>query len=136
MKFLKSIAAACLLWSVAFAAPKTQDPAQTAIIKEMRKDGGQHVLQLDFVEIRECNCDAGIEIINKNAKLRTFTADAATRIQLLKDAAEFRAASFEELAAGLAGKNLGWPFSQSTPFEFHFDKSRKRILEIRQIYFP
>lgn len=133
--FRKVIPVFVLLFSAVFAAAKAPNAAQAAIIRDISQTGTGHVLRLDFVEIRECNCDAGFEIINKNSKLRSFTADAKTRVQLLKNAAEYRTASLEELSAGLAGKNFGWPFDNSTPFEFHFD-GENHIREIRQIYFP
>lgn len=91
---------------------------------------------LDFVEVRDCNCAGGIEIVNENDKLRNFTLDEKVKIRLLKDASDYADATPEQLAAGRDGKNFGWPFSADTPFEFRFDAAQKRVIEIRQIYFP
>lgn len=109
---------------------------QAAIIHEIRGDKAEHTFVLDFVEVRDCNCDSGIQIVNQNKKLRSFQAGKAVKIELLKNAAEYRAATVADLEAGLAGKNYGWPFDRSTPFEFRFDAANRRILEIRQIYLP
>ncbi len=109
---------------------------QAAIIHELTQIVGPWNIVLDFVDIRDCNCDAGFEIINANKKLRTFTLDKNVKIQLLKNAGEYVDATVTDLAAARDGKNFGWPFSRDTPFEFRFDPTQKRVIEIRQIYFP
>lgn len=121
------------LCATSFAAEKKYQPA---IIRSLTQVSGPWKIVLDFVEVRDCNCAGGIEVVNKNDKLRTFTFDTKVKIRLLKDAGAYADATPEQLAAGRDGKNFGWPFSADTPFEFRFDAAQKRVVEIRQIYFP
>ncbi len=118
------------------ATPAAPAAKQAAVIHTMQKRGSTWYLKLDFVEVRDCDCDGGVKVINQNNKLRAYSTTPETEVALLKDAAEHRKATMEDLAAGRTGKNQGWPFDASTPFEFRLDNSKKQILEIRQLYFP
>lgn len=109
---------------------------QAAIIHDIRPSEHGWRVQLDFVEMRDCHCDAGYEIVNKNTKLRTYQIDTAAFIWLLKNAGEYLQATPQDLIAGRKGKKLGWPFDEKTPFEFRFDAENKRVLEMRQVYLP
>lgn len=109
---------------------------QPAIIHELVQISGPWEISLDFVEIRDCNCDAGFEIVNTNKKLRRFFLSEKTKILLLKNAGEYREATVTDLAAGRDGKNFGWPFGADTPFEFRFDAKNKTVVEMRQVYLP
>lgn len=121
--------------SIQISAEKTRK-AQPAIIKTIRAVGQQWLLDLDFVEIRECHCDAGFEVVNKNTKIRSYHATNTTRILLLKNAGEHYAVQMDDLIAARKGKNFGWPFTPTTPFEFQFDATGKIIIEMRQTYEP
>ncbi len=127
-----------LLAALAFTASAHAENSamQSAIIREIRKTGATYTLLLDFVEIRDCNCDSGIEIVNANPKLREYTIDRNTKIWLLKNPGELFKAAPQDMIAGRNGKNFGWPFEKDTPFEFHFAAGAKRILEMRQVYLP
>lgn len=125
-----------LLFTLSATGFAAQKKFQPAIIRELTQVSGPWQIVLDFVEIRDCNCAGGIEVVNKNGKLRTFTLDKKVKIRLLKDASEYADATPEQLAAGRDGRNFGWPFSADTPFEFRFDAAQKQVTEIRQVYFP
>jgi len=109
---------------------------QPAIIKELVQISGPWEITLDFVEIRDCNCDAGFEIVNTNKKLRRFTLSEKTKILLLKNAGEYREATITDLAAARDGKDFGWRFDKDCPFEFRFDAKNKTVVEMRQVYLP
>jgi hypothetical protein len=107
-----------------------------AIITEILRTGTSARLKLDYVEIRDCDCDGGFEIVNNNPLIRTFTTTSKTKIFLLKNSTEFFRATMIELIDGRKGQDLGWSFDKTTPFALTVDEGKKQIVEIRQIYFP
>lgn len=117
--------------SVAAATVKRQ-----AIITEILRTGATARIKLDYVEIRSCDCDDDFEIVNNNPLIRTFTTTPKTRVFLMKNSSEYFNASLLQLVDGRKGKDQGWSFEKSTPFDIVVDEAKKQIAEIRQIYFP
>ncbi len=110
--------------------------SQNAIVKEIQSVGQNQFMVLDFVEIRDCNCDSGIKIVNVNKKLRRFNFTNKSKIWLLKNAGEYAEATLQQFMDARAGNHFGWGFDAETPFEFRFDSAGKKILEMRQVYLP
>ena len=131
---LLTLAAATQLLGVRPAAAATVK--RQAVITEILRTGTTARLKLDYVEIKDCDCDGGFEISNTNPLIRTFTTTKKTKIFLLKDASQFFQATMIQLIDGRKGQDLGWYFDKTTPFELTVDEGKKQILEIRQIYFP
>lgn len=117
--------------SVAAAPVKRQ-----AIITEILRTGSTARIKLDYVEIRECDCDDDFEIVNNNPLIRTFTTTSKTKVFLLKNSSEYFNATILQLIDGRKGKDQGWSFEKSTPFDIVVDEAKKQIVEIRQLYFP
>jgi hypothetical protein len=107
-----------------------------AIITEILRTGTTARLKLDYVEIKECDCDGGFEIVNNNPLIRTFTTTSKTKIFLLRNSTQFFKATMIQLIDGRKGQDLGWYFDKATPFELTVDEAKKQIVEIRQMYFP
>ena len=107
-----------------------------AVITEILRLRTGARIKLDYVEIRDCDCDGGFEVVNNNPLIRAFTTTAKTKIFLLKDSSQYFTATLAQLIEGRKGKDLGWLFEKSTPFELQVDEAKKQITEIRQIYFP
>lgn len=109
---------------------------QTALVKEIETTGQHRFLVLDFVEVRDCNCDSGIQVVNRNKKLRRLRFTDESKIWLLKNAGEYAQATLQQFRAARTGNHFGWGFDADTPFEFRFDATGKKILEMRQVYLP
>lgn len=109
---------------------------QHALVNEIKTIGANRFMVLDFVEIRDCNCDSGIKIVNDNNKLRRFRFTKTSKIWLLKNPGEYAQATLQQFLDAREGKHFGYGFDSQTPFEFRFDSAGKKILEMRQVYLP
>jgi hypothetical protein len=134
------LAALAITAPLLLAKPNAAEAARVrrdAVLTEIVRTGPRPVLTLDYVEIRECDCDGGFEIRNDNPQLRTFALASSARILLLRNASgtTFRA-TVQQLVDARKGRDFGWYFDKDTPLRFTVDEGTRVITEIRQIYFP